>query len=270
MAINFSDVPQTHWAADSIQWAAENGLVRGDDGKDTFRPDDSVSRAELVTVLKRYDDLLNGVEPVMTLKELISSGEELIEIEDPDLELSADIHPNQVLTYFQIGNYYLALALRPSLNTYHYVGPLEDDYPFAGILISSKDGEQWEKFLQVNDTGQDTSNNNNPYYLWLSEGRLHLSVVDTNGAGSGEGKEKVFYTTDGMHWEQKNECYYFGDNTTGLVDSTQFGKDISNDGYFKASIHLNHMATDNQFLELGMVDPKNANQCFDDVELVAF
>lgn len=61
-AINdFSDVPPDYWAYDSINYAVERGWLKGyPDG--TFRPDDYIIRAEVVTVtnrvLERYADLI--------------------------------------------------------------------------------------------------------------------------------------------------------------------------------------------------------------------
>ena len=56
---NFPDVPDDHWAVKFINSAAEKGWIEGDpDGK--FRPDDSITRAEVATLtgrmLNRYAD----------------------------------------------------------------------------------------------------------------------------------------------------------------------------------------------------------------------
>lgn len=49
----FGDVPATHPFAETIEWAAANGLTNGcGDGTD-FCPDDDVSRAQLMAVLQR-------------------------------------------------------------------------------------------------------------------------------------------------------------------------------------------------------------------------
>ena len=48
----FCDIPQGHWAAEIIAWAAEQGWVSGyPDG--TFRPEQTVSRAEAVKMINR-------------------------------------------------------------------------------------------------------------------------------------------------------------------------------------------------------------------------
>ena len=64
MAATFSDITG-HWAEDDLMWAIENGLLQGDgvvEGQEkTLRPNDPVTRAELATILRRYD---NGTDSV--------------------------------------------------------------------------------------------------------------------------------------------------------------------------------------------------------------
>jgi hypothetical protein len=49
--ITFTDVAEDHWAGDYIAQAAQLGLMEGYDGR--FRPDDGMTRGELVTILWR-------------------------------------------------------------------------------------------------------------------------------------------------------------------------------------------------------------------------
>lgn len=59
-AVNFTDTGG-HWAEKNLIWAIDKGLLKGDDvaegEPETLRPDDDVTRAEMVTILKRYDEL---------------------------------------------------------------------------------------------------------------------------------------------------------------------------------------------------------------------
>jgi hypothetical protein len=51
----FTDVPATHPHREGIEWAAGEGIVTGyADG--TFKPEATVNRGQLCTMLKRYDD----------------------------------------------------------------------------------------------------------------------------------------------------------------------------------------------------------------------
>jgi hypothetical protein len=61
--------------------------------------------------------------------------------------------------------------------------------------------------LEIKDSV--TTDKNNPYYLVTDGNNLLLTVVDQNGAGSGEGIMKVFALTQTENWELKS-CYYFG------------------------------------------------------------
>ncbi|WP_153730546.1 S-layer homology domain-containing protein [Sporosarcina obsidiansis] len=50
----FTDVKDRHWAKDAIQWAYDEGLTAGyPDG--TFKPDQAITEAQLVTMLVRFD-----------------------------------------------------------------------------------------------------------------------------------------------------------------------------------------------------------------------
>lgn len=52
----FSDVPADAWYSEDLKWAVDNGLISGyPDG--TFCPSKPLTRAELVTVLRRYDKM---------------------------------------------------------------------------------------------------------------------------------------------------------------------------------------------------------------------
>jgi hypothetical protein len=61
--MDFPDVGDGHWAYDAILWGVETEIISGfDDG--TFRPEDSVSRAQLMTILKNYhDNVCSGSPP---------------------------------------------------------------------------------------------------------------------------------------------------------------------------------------------------------------
>ena len=51
--ITFSDVASGMYYTDAVAWAAENGIVKGC-GDGTFRPNDTITREQMVTILYRY------------------------------------------------------------------------------------------------------------------------------------------------------------------------------------------------------------------------
>lgn len=54
----FKDVPETHWAAEAVQYLAENKIIQGyPDGK--FRGDQPVTRYELAVLLLRFTEFIN-------------------------------------------------------------------------------------------------------------------------------------------------------------------------------------------------------------------
>lgn len=135
----------------------------------------------------------------------LQAGETLNEIAALDLLLPAHVAPEQLQRYFRLGDLVFALALRPSMNV-PLTLPQNFTPTFAGLLISVQ-GAPWQPYLQLND--RDATAKNNPYYLWLEDDALYLTVVDQLGAGSGEGNLKLLrLSTDGV-WAVTG-CYYFG------------------------------------------------------------
>lgn len=57
----FSDVKNT-WYTDGIIWAASNSIVSGD-GKGKFKPDDSITREQLASIMMRYADFRGLCDP---------------------------------------------------------------------------------------------------------------------------------------------------------------------------------------------------------------
>ncbi len=60
----FSDVSLAHENADYVMYAYELGIVSGDDNADTFRPDDTVNRAEAAKILANFLETLENEELV--------------------------------------------------------------------------------------------------------------------------------------------------------------------------------------------------------------
>ena len=56
----FNDVPRTHYAYESIEWAVTNGITQGCGDGRNFCPDQTLNRAHMVTFLKRYHDKFHG------------------------------------------------------------------------------------------------------------------------------------------------------------------------------------------------------------------
>lgn len=61
---DFSDLPTSHIHAAYIQYATDAGVVSGDAGKDTFRPDDPINRAEVAKILQNMIVILKSAADV--------------------------------------------------------------------------------------------------------------------------------------------------------------------------------------------------------------
>lgn len=140
------------------------------------------------------------------LDQSLQKGALVIETDNPKLTLPTDINSGQIQKYFKIDNILLALVLRNSMNV---VLTLPDDFTpsFAGVLIAKQGDTQWTKLTEIKDVN--ATDKNNPYYLTVENKKLLLTVVDQNGAGSGEGIMKVFSFSDTGNWNLE-KCYYFG------------------------------------------------------------
>lgn len=55
----FADVPAGVWYAEPLEWAVDAGLITGFEDS-TFRPDEPVTRAQLVSILYRYNAWQQG------------------------------------------------------------------------------------------------------------------------------------------------------------------------------------------------------------------
>ena len=53
----FTDVPEDHSAAEAITWAVQNGITNGISDTE-FGPDQSLTRAQMATMLHRYDQVV--------------------------------------------------------------------------------------------------------------------------------------------------------------------------------------------------------------------
>ncbi len=109
-----------HWAKNAIEWASSQGLVTGDSGKSTFRPNDSVSRAELVTVLQRYHEKMDAMMndqmgakmemPYQLLLENLSDDQPLapgvavIHTANSSLNFEGEVAPESLEQLAEIGN----------------------------------------------------------------------------------------------------------------------------------------------------------------------
>ena len=50
-----NDNSPSDWSSDAVKWAIEVGLIKGDESGLRLR--DHITREEMLTILKRYDDL---------------------------------------------------------------------------------------------------------------------------------------------------------------------------------------------------------------------
>ena len=66
-AFGFIDVPAGAWFHNASLLMQDMGIMKGDDGRGTFRPDDYVKRAELAEVIRRVFVELGHISPTASV-----------------------------------------------------------------------------------------------------------------------------------------------------------------------------------------------------------
>ena len=74
-------------------------------------------------------------------------------------------------------------------------------------MYANKDNNTWKIFTRVKEFSE---SKNNPYLMDYQNGKLYVLVVDTNGAGSGEGIGKLMSLTSGSNTWNLESCFDYG------------------------------------------------------------
>lgn len=77
----------------------------------------------------------------------------------------------------------------------------------SGILYANRTDKEWNIYTLIQEL---SNSSNNPYFLDYQNGRLYALIVDTNGAGSGEGIGKLMSIGDTSNNWILDECFYYG------------------------------------------------------------
>lgn len=152
------------------------------------------------------------------IKQELTDGKDLTPTKKPSFILPSDINEAQIENYYLLGDVFMALVRRSSMNVYLEALPPGFNASFAGIIAADSTTGKWKKILTIRDSN--TTDKNNPYAIWTDGGYktpqryLFLTVVDQNGAGSGEGFMKLLTSSDAKQWSQE-QCYYFDSHVQG-------------------------------------------------------
>lgn len=133
--------------------------------------------------------------------------------------LPDDVYPTQVGDEVTINNVKYLYILQPNMN-YDIAIPYDDKVKFAGVL-SSNDGKTWQKFFTIRDPFVEEAGNkaevtHNVQRIYSSNGQLVIDLLDSRGAGSGEGNLTRIISKDGKRWT-KAGCYYYAGSQGGLI-----------------------------------------------------
>lgn len=176
-------------------------------------PPDISSATKTQTTQKSEDNIFAKI------KQELADGKDLsAPTAKPSFQLPSDIHEAQIDNYYLLGDVFVALVRRSSVNVVLEGLPDGFNANFAGIIAADSTKQKWEKILTIRDSNP--TDKNNPYAIWTDGGYktpqryLFLTIVDQNGAGSGEGIMKLLTSTDAKKWTQ-GQCYYFDAHIQG-------------------------------------------------------
>ncbi len=169
--IEFGDVPENHVYYKSIIAAAASGLVNGYEDY-TFRPDNTITRAEVVTVVNRLLnlDVSDKTVDASRLSNTFNDTKGHWAINNILMASNSDVH----------GAYYYKASLDGVEET-------DDTYIFANKHFSitvGKKGGKVEKFVNLY-TGEDINNNStNPQFIYLlstTGSKIIPTTLETDG-----------------------------------------------------------------------------------------
>ncbi len=70
-AMSYSDIQNDTWYTEAVRWASSTGIVKGYDDN-IFCPDESITREQAATVLKRYAEFVNESNPIWNETNILS------------------------------------------------------------------------------------------------------------------------------------------------------------------------------------------------------
>jgi hypothetical protein len=214
-------------------------LTTGCTPVDTSQTEDGVGKIETETSSDIFDEqnqppLVEDKGLLSKITHILESGDQDLEItKNPSYELPAEIDDAQIDKYYMIDDVIFALVRRPSMNVRLDI-PKDFNANFSGLIAADTTNKEWKKLFSIQD--KEITNKNNPYAIWIDQKALYVSIVDQNGAGSGEGIAKIVKSSDLINWET-DYCHYFGSEYRGpdedgdyfLFSSFLLGREQSGD-----------------------------------------
>lgn len=128
------------------------------------------------------------------------------------------VYPGQVLADMMIGDVRYVVVGQKNMNTPLLDVRADEAIEFAGI-VAQQEGGPWQVLLDVTNTYSKSPESSYLYVkpnvldLFFEDGELYVDILDSAGAGSGEGNLlRLRYNEDGIEqfivWEPFGEMYY--------------------------------------------------------------
>ena len=122
----------------------------------------------------------------------------------PDFSLPKGIEKTQLSELQKIGDTYFIQFLKSSMNVY-----VKSNVQRSGILYAKDGDKSWKIFYEITDLIKNSPGKNNPYNFWEEGNTYYTVIVDTAGAGSGEGDGKLIsINAESKQW-RIIDCFYY-------------------------------------------------------------
>lgn len=119
----------------------------------------------------------------------------------PHLTLPGDLEEAQLTEPQKIADTYYVKFLKGNMNF-----PVRSAVKRSGMLYANEGDAAWKIFYEIKD---ETSYSNNPYFFWNEGDQFYTVIVDSGGAGSGEGIGKLVRINKQTGSWQIVDCFYY-------------------------------------------------------------
>ena len=141
--------------------------------------------------------IAGGVYYIVTKKAPVSSPQKPLVL---NKNVPPSISPEQIDKTYTFNDVEYALFQKGSMN-------IVKSGDVSGILYANKDDNTWKIFTHIKEL---SGSKNNPYLMDYQNGKLYVLIVDTNGAGSGEGIGKLLSLASSSNTWNLESCFYYG------------------------------------------------------------
>lgn len=119
----------------------------------------------------------------------------------PKFTIPVGLEESQLSGPQKMGDTFYIKFLKSNMNF-----PVNSTISRSGILAAKERDDAWKIFYEIKEL---SGHRNNPYHLWKEDGQFYTTIVDTSGAGSGEGTGKLIKISSQKDEWKIIDCFYY-------------------------------------------------------------